>query len=99
MATAEISEKESGDDGRLHPWPLIYILEMDGEVWATVVEKVKGSRVVKKIHVDTIRKCRKVIANPGEILPAEVAALADHTLAELKRKYTLWDRVKKPFKL
>ena len=93
------TNNESGDDGRLHPWPLIYILEMDGEMWATVEEKVKGSRVVKKIHVDTIRKCRKVIANPGEILPAEVAALADHVLFELKQKYTIWDRVKKTFKL
>lgn len=73
---------------------MIYIYERNGRTWADL-SKPEGARTVKKIHVDTPKKCRKVIARPGKVLPDRIIALAERALSEIPQKDTLWNRIKK----
>ena len=73
---------------------MIYIYKLNNRIWADL-RKPEGARVVKKIHLDTPKKCRKVIARPGKDLPERVIALAERALSEFTPKDTLWNRVKK----
>jgi len=73
---------------------MIYLYKLNDRTWADL-SKPDGARVIRKIHVNTRKKCLKVIANPGKILPGRIISLAERVLADMAPKNTFWNRVKK----
>ena len=73
---------------------LFYLLEVNGVMQVRWL-KLKGSRTLKKFHVDTSKKCCEIIANPGDRMADEVVALAKQALERFPPKDTLWNRIKK----
>ncbi len=79
---------------------MIYVYEHKdtGKRWADF-RRPRGTQVLKTFGLNTEAACRKVIKNPGKILPERVAGLAQRALSNIKPKDTFGRRFARAFSL